>query len=103
NLPSATQPSTLSLHDALPISAQEPREGRIGSLEGLHRLGTRREGLEGRREVAADAGELGVRQVDPRLVGLGPFLFDLARELLGRSEEHTSELQSHLNLVCRLL
>src|SRR5260370_26280329 len=25
------------------------------------------------------------------------------RELLGRSEEHTSELQSHLNLVCRLL
>src|SRR5260370_27942028 len=24
-------------------------------------------------------------------------------ELLARSEEHTSELQSHLNLVCRLL
>src|SRR5260370_29759139 len=24
-------------------------------------------------------------------------------QLLGRSEEHTSELQSHLNLVCRLL
>src|SRR5260370_32660268 len=24
-------------------------------------------------------------------------------ELLTRSEEHTSELQSHLNLVCRLL
>src|SRR5260370_37078882 len=24
-------------------------------------------------------------------------------ELQGRSEEHTSELQSHLNLVCRLL
>src|SRR5260370_29719730 len=23
--------------------------------------------------------------------------------LVGRSEEHTSELQSHLNLVCRLL
>src|SRR5260370_28489911 len=23
--------------------------------------------------------------------------------VLGRSEEHTSELQSHLNLVCRLL
>src|SRR5207237_10743827 len=28
-----------------------------------------------------------------RVVGRGP----------GRSEEHTSELQSHLNLVCRLL
>src|SRR5260370_32394847 len=25
------------------------------------------------------------------------------RELVERSEEHTSELQSHLNLVCRLL
>src|SRR5260370_32316677 len=26
-----------------------------------------------------------------------------SRWLLARSEEHTSELQSHLNLVCRLL
>src|SRR5260370_30495781 len=26
-----------------------------------------------------------------------------ARRAAGRSEEHTSELQSHLNLVCRLL
>src|SRR5260370_29797393 len=26
-----------------------------------------------------------------------------ARSATGRSEEHTSELQSHLNLVCRLL
>src|SRR5207237_9505996 len=26
-----------------------------------------------------------------------------ARHRIGRSEEHTSELQSHLNLVCRLL
>src|SRR5690242_20785967 len=25
------------------------------------------------------------------------------RQQLGRSEEHTSELQSHVNLVCRLL
>src|SRR5260370_14537296 len=27
----------------------------------------------------------------------------LAEQRAGRSEEHTSELQSHLNLVCRLL
>src|SRR4051812_49514746 len=26
-----------------------------------------------------------------------------ARDLASRSEEHTSELQSHVNLVCRLL
>src|SRR5260370_15730825 len=28
---------------------------------------------------------------------------DRSRRQLDRSEEHTSELQSHLNLVCRLL
>src|SRR5574337_1715117 len=28
---------------------------------------------------------------------------DLVGDVLGRSEEHTSELQSPLNLVCRLL
>src|SRR5260370_18998949 len=40
----------------------------------------------------------------------GPVIFVSAEEdedeiqrRLGRSEEHTSELQSHLNLVCRLL
>src|SRR5260370_9612857 len=32
------------------------------------------------------------------LVDLTPFVIELSR-----SEEHTSELQSHLNLVCRLL
>src|SRR5207237_9310791 len=33
-----------------------------------------------------------------------PRLADLLRHRVGqRSEEHTSELQSHLNLVCRLL
>src|SRR5260370_26882860 len=30
-------------------------------------------------------------------------LVDEARVAIERSEEHTSELQSHLNLVCRLL
>src|SRR5260370_11135141 len=41
-------------------------------------------------------------------VNEGPLLSDAQQALgrlraLGRSEEHTSELQSHLNLVCRLL
>src|SRR5260370_15129309 len=41
--------------------------------------------------------------------GSGVVLRDLAAlvgrrgAVVGRSEEHTSELQSHLNLVCRLL
>src|SRR5260370_2438675 len=37
------------------------------------------------------------------LVALGSFAAGLLGEGAKRSEEHTSELQSHLNLVCRLL
>src|SRR6266480_5560637 len=55
--------------------------------------------------------ELEQQQLDPGLLEL----LDALRDLLGRphqtrlqpavrrSEEHTSELQSHVNLVCRLL
>src|SRR2546429_5370708 len=38
-----------------------------------------------------------------RRVGLGDVDEDAERFDLGRSEEHTSELQSRLHLVCRLL
>src|SRR5260370_19789923 len=37
------------------------------------------------------------------LVARQPQYAGLAPEDVARSEEHTSELQSHLNLVCRLL
>src|SRR5260370_32058382 len=37
----------------------------------------------------------------PRAEGLEPAVRPARKS--GRSEEHTSELQSHLNLVCRLL
>src|SRR5260370_21551776 len=36
-------------------------------------------------------------------LGLGALLFLWPEAQHSRSEEHTSELQSHLNLVCRLL
>src|SRR5260370_26098002 len=50
--------------------------------------------------VESESGVGRVRQVmQPDIVGAG--LHDLAHST--RSEEHTSELQSHLNLVCRLL
>src|SRR5260370_28167020 len=35
--------------------------------------------------------------------GYNPDAGDYSTDQLSRSEEHTSELQSHLNLVCRLL
>src|SRR5690606_40447062 len=80
----------LSLHDALPISlADDHRRGVGGRAQGevagvAHRL------LVG-EWVAVVAVELAARLRLPE-VALG-----------ARSEEHTSELQSRENLVCRLL
>src|SRR2546422_3079515 len=58
------------------------------------------------REVAGrvlpDAARRGQGQGLRRLLHLEPLL-DVLLDLLERSEEHTSELQSRLHLVCRLL
>src|SRR5260370_31012556 len=70
-----TEIYTLSLHDALPISGEFLG---IGFLPGDHR----------NRGVV-------YRKIRIDIQHLARFRF--------RSEEHTSELQSHLNLVCRLL
>src|SRR2546427_9632789 len=73
-----TEIYTLSLHDALPISLV-----RIADKYGVS-------------EISTIIREGGGRM--PRFAQLG----SLAIEAL-RSEEHTSELQSQSNLVCRLL
>src|SRR5688572_32212020 len=73
NEPATTEIYTLSLHDALPISIQRHLTTRIAQ-----------------RKLAQVRQQCGI---------------DL-KERLGvvlRSEEHTSELQSQSNLVCRLL
>src|SRR5437667_3982980 len=72
-----TELYTLSLHDALPISRREGARGLEPAPEGRRRDHVDRR-TEARQPVARDA--------DP-----------------ARSEEHTSELQSHHDLVCRLL
>src|SRR5260370_20479845 len=72
-----TEIYTLSLHDALPISWKAARV-----LNG-----------EDNRPSPAPAPSL-MNQMMPERVRL---------TVAVRSEEHTSELQSHLNLVCRLL
>src|SRR5438876_8321335 len=67
---------TLSLHDALPIlEGQEPSRGPFAVVE-----------------PAAVSRPSGARRRSPR-----------ERHWTGRSEEHTSELQSPLHLVCRLV
>src|SRR5690606_39931359 len=84
NHPAPTEIYTLSLHDALPIWRPEGleslRDGRAGEGHAHSGDRVRRTGLDRRRRSPA---ETGVRDA--------------------RSEEHTSELQSRENLVCRLL
>src|SRR5690606_41809524 len=75
-----TEIYTLSLHDALPIFFAFTRE-----VDVVHRI-------EGILQAVIALGEAEVRK---------PLVADA--HLGVRSEEHTSELQSRENLVCRLL
>src|SRR2546426_12184390 len=74
-----TEIYTLSLHDALPISGDGAQPDGDVLL------------WRGRRPDVAGGNARPAHQPEPRRRG-GP-----------RSEEHTSELQSPCNLVCRLL
>src|SRR3712207_7349673 len=79
-----TEIYTLSLHDALPISGRWPLLG-LGAL--AHR---------------GDLVQVHLSDVTGQ-VGDRPPRAGRHRGLEGRSEEHTSELQSRQYLVCRLL
>src|SRR2546422_7468623 len=98
--------STLfSLHDALPISPEDFARGlvevdvavRDAEAHHLHRLAQPREVLLQAKAVELLVGLVPVRP-EP-LEDVGPVEHGGAV----RSEEHTSELQSRLHLVCRLL
>src|SRR2546430_17584353 len=79
-----TEIYTLSLHDALPIYFQY---------------------LRAENAIARRAGGAGVHRTGPRRKVPHCFRRWITNPvvLLCRSEEHTSELQSQSNLVCRLL
>src|SRR5690606_40814953 len=81
--PATTGNQTLSLHDALPIYFHQQHEDRAAGAE--QQAGDRQQSQGDRHQLAAPA-ESGPAPGQPR-----------------RSEEHTSELQSRENLVCRLL
>src|SRR5205823_14324420 len=88
---------TLSLHDALPISL--PGGGRARPA-GQHAADARRQ------DRARDHRGEGLRQrpaPDPGLPRRAQPGLDEPDRQRGRSEEHTSELQSLAYLVCRLL
>src|SRR5204862_3500166 len=98
--PTPTPPLPLSLHDALPISSYSSMAVRLADSDAFDRF---------RADI----------DVDPRLANEAKreqqFYSDQSKALsafiniLGltlttiRSEEHTSELQSRRDLVCRLL
>src|SRR5207249_12107934 len=91
--PSPPATSTLSLHDALPIS----RARRLRPRRGPRRQGDRRpprfrpaRRRRGRALALRSCGRRGKEHPSP---GAG----------CSRSEEHTSELQSRFDLVCCLL
>src|SRR5690606_42061590 len=90
---------TLSLHDALPICLQ----GLVEQVQGGRLLSEQRQGLDGGDRLDLDALDLRIALQERdggqvRRAGDGE-----QAQLVGRSEEHTSELQSRENLVCRLL
>src|SRR5688500_19721297 len=82
NYPASSHIYTLSLHDALPISSSYPE-----FASGI--------------QSAANQQQLN-RMIISQYTQEGG-LYSEVNKLLRRSEEHTSELQSPCNLVCRLL
>src|SRR5207237_10095394 len=93
----------LSLHDALPIfapvTATWPATLSLsrGSVTVWNVNATLEFWARENRSRGTPSGASSTRYSDPASACV------ISRALVRRSEEHTSELQSHLNLVCRLL
>src|SRR5207247_9268001 len=82
---------TLSLHDALPILiAHHPQPRAVAERFSLRACEREADELHGAEAVLADLAAIELRG-------------GLAGAVEARSEEHTSELQSRVDLVCRLL
>src|SRR5207237_9220376 len=96
----STPISTLSLHDALPI--YRIGDCRLHQQDFLVFLGDWQHGQTDWTGCRADGDVDLVVRISCGQERLAHVWFALV-VLLDRSEEHTSELQSHLNLVCRLL
>src|SRR5690606_41825173 len=100
-LPVRTTPalSTLSLHDALPIFRRDRDRRQKQSAKERHATRVRpRCGPSAERRPWRISGLGGHASSRPSLVWNEP-----DHPAISRSEEHTSELQSRENLVCRLL
>src|SRR5690606_40621212 len=95
-LPATSEIHPLSLHDALPISGQELTSRACHHLTGTELIAGNGRNAQTKQPLANGSpppGPLQEDKVEP----------DGKRNSSQRSEEHTSELQSRENLVCRLL
>src|SRR5205807_5971443 len=93
---------TLSLHDALPISLRESVKRRRKSCsenENLHDIRSRSEPIRSSSLIS----KICLRTLVRRTWRPSRSQARALRPFPNRSEEHTSELQSPCNLVCRLL
>src|SRR5205807_9197619 len=89
-----TEIYTLSLHDALPIFQHSPLFANVSPADCREIVSAARESEFPRRDTIFLEGDP-IRQV--------VLLTSGSVKVMLRSEEHTSELQSPCNLVCRLL
>src|SRR5205807_9752714 len=95
--PATTEIYTLSLHDALPISSERP-----GPTWCRRRSPTSDTISDPARRPNGTVDPAPAPAIVPSPGRAAPATFPLAVPA-SRSEEHTSELQSPCNLVCRLL
>src|SRR5207253_11295101 len=101
--PSAPTLSALSLHDALPISNDQPGDYRGSGCSGCHVVyaNDRDEKHSGPYAKFGNTGQSrSIDPVIPKHESSHPLAHRFTRSI--RSEEHTSELQSRGHLVCRL-
>src|SRR5690606_40717987 len=99
--PSSSAISPLSLHDALPISAFHVQVRAALGVARIARLGELAPSPHDIARFDRDAAAFQMHIADLELAIAHPH--GVAAIMVGRSEEHTSELQSRENLVCRLL
>src|SRR5207249_11044481 len=94
---------TLSLHDALPIWMATERLSMRQTREILRqKWGLGRTHREVAQSLRISTGAVGTTVLRARAAGLDWAQVDALSDDVLRSEEHTSELQSRFDLVCRL-